>query len=318
MNANHTSHASHAGRRWFRDVSPRILAAAGLCAAAVMLPGYTFYEIETDVGPIPLRWYIDAVDVFHDSSLTPDAPSDGVLDAINASLAAWDDVACEHPALVNAGPVTDGAAFKIDDDTNSRHGTNIIIFEDEAAWDANHGDSELDMSMTVALTTIFHVASTGKIMNFALEMNDPAFKFGIAPTGYAFDIQNTITHELGHVMGLDHTDSGATDWTQQTMYFQTEPAETLKRTLGDDDRAGFCELYSTDWKADLPDPDVGCSAAGLGGGNASSRSALPGPVLPMAATILLLALASAVMRHRIVRGRGRPATVTEHQRGLPK
>lgn len=268
----------------------RVLAALALCAAGLLLPGYTFYEIETEIGPIPLRWYDETIDVYHDAALTADAPADGVLSAIYASMAAWNDVDCVHPELVDAGSLADGEAFEIDEDNDSRHGTNLIIFEDSTTWAANRaGVDQWDSSLTLALTTVFHVASTGKVMNFALELNDTPFTYGIAPMGYAFDIQNTITHELGHVIGLDHTESGIDDRTWQTMYFQTEPGETMKRTLEADDTAGFCYLYSVDWKKDVPD-GTGCSA--------SAAPASPVRALPVALGLLVLALFAAIWRFR--------------------
>jgi len=254
--------------------SPARLALAGLLmVSAAMLSGYTFYEVQTSVGPIPLRWYDSEIDIFHDSALTNDAPANLVSDAISASMAAWNEVDCDHPVMIDAGAVTDGVAFD-SDGTNSRTGTNLIIFEDAATWQANRtGNDQFDTSLTLALTTVFHNARNGEILNFALEMNDSAFSFGIQPTGYAFDIQNTITHELGHVVGLDHTLLDVPDCTLQTMYFQTEPAETLKRTLGDDDMAGLCALYAEEWKQALP--DTGCSASpGIGGVAPSSLLAI--------------------------------------------
>jgi len=264
----------------------RLVTAIVLCAAGLMLPGYTFYEVQTEIGPIPLRWYQDNVDVFYDAALTADAPDEDVLQAIDHSMDAWNAVACDHPMLVSRGPVTAGNAFELNEDTNSRNGTNLIIFEDEATWDANRADSnQWDSSLTLALTTVFHVASNGEVKNFALELNDSPFTFGIAPTGYAFDIQNTVTHELGHVLGLDHTTSEVPDWSQQTMYFQTEPAETIKTTLEDDDRAGFCYLYSENWKADVPATDGSCSASNT-----------PANGLPAAAAFLLMALIFVTLR----------------------
>lgn len=280
--------------------SPARLAIAGmLVMSATMLSGYTFYEIQTSVGPIPLRWYQPDVTVYHDSALTLDAPGDAVLDAISSSLATWNEVDCEHPVLQNGGPVQDGTAFKTSN--GSENGTNIIIFEDSATWKSNRsGQEQFDTSLTLALTTIFHSAWTGEILNFALEMNDGSFDFGIEPTGYAFDIQNTLTHELGHVIGLDHTMLDVTDSSQQTMYFQTEPAETLKRDLGQDDMAGLCALYTQEWKEDIPDPS-GCSASALGKRSDRSDKAMPTMVL-LFALLTTLTLAARI-RDRGVKAR---------------
>ncbi len=280
--------------------SPARLAIAGLLVmSATMLSGYTFYEIQTSVGPIPLRWYQSDITVYHDSALTMDAPGDAVLDAISSSLATWNEVGCEHPILQNGGPVQGGTPFKISN--GSENGTNIIIFEDSETWHTNRsGQEQFDPSLTVALTTIFHSARTGEILNFALEMNDGSFDFGIEPTGYAFDIQNTMTHELGHVIGLDHTMLDVVDTSQQTMYFQTEPAETVKRDLGQDDMAGFCALYTQEWKEAIPDP-TGCSASGFG--KRSHRSDTTAATMALLFALLTTLTLAARIRDRGVKTR---------------
>src|SRR5205085_10533449 len=52
------------------------------------------------------------------------------------------------------------------------------------------------------------------------------------------DVQNTITHEAGHTIGLDHTpDPNA------TMYATAPEGETSKRVLGTDDIQAICDIY---------------------------------------------------------------------------
>lgn len=114
---------------------PRLIASVALLVSAAMLSGYTFYELQTSVGPVPLRWYETDITVFHDSALTMDAPGDAVLDAISSSLNTWNEVDCEHPIMQDGGPVQDRTAFTTSN--GSRNGANIIIFEDSATWQSN-------------------------------------------------------------------------------------------------------------------------------------------------------------------------------------
>jgi len=72
---------------------------------------------------------------------------------------------------------------------------------------------------------------------------------GLLNTPYD-DIQNALTHELGHALGLAHNP----DLTSAVMYPSARAGETVKRTLSPDDLDAISALYG------LPAPD-GCSTA---------------------------------------------------------
>lgn len=56
---------------------------------------------------------------------------------------------------------------------------------------------------------------------------------------HAYDLQSCMTHELGHLLGLNDE----TSKTDSTMYSVTKVGETNKRTLAQDDKNGICVIY---------------------------------------------------------------------------
>jgi hypothetical protein len=57
--------------------------------------------------------------------------------------------------------------------------------------------------------------------------------------GDKMDIQNIVTHEIGHAIGLSHSPNDP----QATMYYSSKTGETLRRTLGLGDAKGFVDMY---------------------------------------------------------------------------
>jgi hypothetical protein len=156
-------------------------------------------------------------------------------------------------------------------------------FEDDAC--APFADSCTTWNV-VALTSVLYDPESGRILNADIELNgwdgggaalpdtqprngwyftcgDPAA--GCGTYGQAgcqhMDLQNTLTHEVGHLVGLGHVPS----LPDATMFPETGPGETQMRSLSADDVEGVCAIY--------PDQgdDGGC---GCGNGGASSALAL--------------------------------------------
>jgi hypothetical protein len=85
----------------------------------------------------------------------------------------------------------------------------------------------------------------------------PCATYGQGGCAY-MDLQNTVTHEVGHVLGLAHSSV-----TGATMNATTAPRETDKRSLAADDIQGVCAIY--------PPPSGGC---GCGGGEPAGVTSL--------------------------------------------
>lgn len=103
----------------------------------------------------------------------------------------------------------------------------------------------------VALTTVTYDDKTGKIYDADIELNGYYYRFDVVektPSTYT-DIQNTITHEIGHMIGLDHVFEP-----ESVMYPTAKAGEIKKRSLSQDDIDGVCAIYKN---------ESGCSCATL-------------------------------------------------------
>lgn len=169
-----------------------------------------------------------------------------------------------------------------------------------ACWD--HG------SAVIGLTTTTFSFRTAYILDADVEFNASTDGRGFLFTTVdspmcdgahsadcvATDVQNTATHEFGHVVGLDHVfDIGS------TMEATAPPGETHKRIIDAGSAAGFCDAYPRG----LPPtqcgerPDLGRHFQAVSQGPGMGCGAAPEALFPAAALLGLLALG---------RGRKRP------------
>jgi MYXO-CTERM domain-containing protein len=160
-----------------------------------------------------------------------------------ASFQTWAAVDCgsRRPFSVEqfAGTTkTSNAEFLYDVQNES-----IIAARTRAEWTSltDHDANAL------ALTLLWHDKATGEVLDVDMELNTGAGRFNDCVTQRCtvamIDLQNTITHEAGHLLGLGHSPEPGSTMEAST---QSNP-ETQKRSLETDDEAGYCALS-------LPEP----------------------------------------------------------------
>lgn len=170
-------------------------------------------------------------------------------------------------AAKNLDDATPGVSFSIElgapEDIgfalNSKTNTNSILVLDDWPYAAD----------ALAVTLVTLNARTNEILDADVAFNASSHQFKVltgaaAKTGSADDVQNTITHEFGHVLGLMH--SAMED--DLVMYPSAAPGEINKRMLKEDDRQGLLSLYAgaeavTSDVTATPRTEGGCSTSGL-------------------------------------------------------
>lgn len=105
--------------------------------------------------------------------------------------------------------------------------------------------SELDAPAdSVALTFNWFDTETGEILDTDVALNDSQREFAACPsTGCGDrqrDLETTLTHEVGHFFGLDHSD---VDGAMLHVDFERLAHRSVRRDLTSDDLAGICQTY---------------------------------------------------------------------------
>ena len=118
---------------------------------------------------------------------------------------------------------------------------NVVVVVDRL-WPYQNG--------AIAVTTTAYDTRTGRVVDADIELNTATFRFEHVVDGETncagrdnlMDLRNTLTHEVGHVLGLEHPPNTAR-YAETTMFASAPACETRKRTLAQDDIDGLCFIY---------------------------------------------------------------------------
>jgi len=304
---------------------------AGWALLLLALPAGAYERSKNSAGLC--TWWASRGHSFQiDSQGTPDVtPVADAFDAIRRSFQTWSQVTCSDLAFAEEALSTDPANRKVGY-FNPGPNHNLVLFRTRAcsaavpsgdACRTQGGCSNLydcwddgQSSSVIASTLVTSNRQTGEILDTDIEMNDAprgsaaAFKFAVIGTcagsqsDCGIDVQNTVTHEAGHTLGLDHSANPSA-----TMYASGPPGETSKRDLFDDDIQGICAIYPKGAAT------VTCVPPDSGGCGCSAAQTGPGAALW---TLLLLLQISRRSRRRPqlpIKASTKPAATARSQSG---
>jgi MYXO-CTERM domain-containing protein len=199
---------------------------------------------------VPVYWPVSCISY----DLQQDASPKWVdLDLATATAGrafdAWSHVTCPAsgapPSLAfkDLGPVACNRHEYNDEQHSVGGNANIIMFRD-SDWDAA-GLS--DSGSTLALTTLTFNLQSGEIYDADIEINGekPISAADVIPPD-AYDLQSILTHEIGHFLGLAHSQVPCSQSDCPTMNALYSRGSQDFRSLEPDDVAGICAVYPTD------------------------------------------------------------------------
>jgi len=290
------------GERFLADLLPvgvlKVL--GGVLFLTLSLPAQAWVQSVSSQGA-GLHWNKLCPVIYAEEDGSRDVDDGSDIDAIQASLDTWNQVDCTAFRFVWGGVTNITWAGY----SPGAENVNIVVFRDDH-WPY--------AQRPVAFTSVTYDPKSGEVFDADIELNGEDFHFTSDPVAHPdqIDIQNTVTHEAGHIVGLGHSKK-----MDATMYDSAVFGETSKRTLSSDDEEAVCSLYPVgdsptvcqevehlDLIVDNPDaPGLPPANPGCSSTAASGRAAGTGPT-----TLLLLLFLLVATLGRVCRLFGRTST----------
>ena len=213
----------------------------------------------TDEARLCVTWADRNFDYRVDQEGSMQTPGETEFTAIDASFDSWQAVSdtCSEFKFIRGTRMANG---RVGRGTETEH---LVIFREKSCRDVvqpsdtclsdgscgnarrcwDHSDG------TIGLTTVTYSTRSGVAIDADIELNASGFLFTTissppceqgreAITCVAYDVQNTLTHEIGHAVGFDHVEDPTS-----TMAPTAPTGETAKRVLDVGTASGFCQTY---------------------------------------------------------------------------
>ena len=232
-----------------------LLAAAAMLLSAAPTTAHA-YDLQTTSTGKALRWPSGEVLVEPAMSAGPPELTDSeAVGALQIAVSSWQAALYGAEVGIALGAAPSGA-MAMGDGVNS------------VRWALDAGDPGVDVGL-LAKTHVAYQVEDGAILEADIVVNAADFVWttSVTPGGCSdsYDLEGSISHELGHLLGLGHSLDP-----EATMFATGGPCETLKRDLTGDDASAIEFLYH-----DLPPPGgvapspTTCAAAGGSGSPAA-------------------------------------------------
>ncbi len=161
-----------------------------------------------------------------------DQGSDNITDgshetALRNAIEEWNKI--EGTTLQLVENTSAASQARTDWESNSIH---LLYFDEN-----NSSGYFPNGSSTVAITPVWFYSS-GRISDADVLFNGNSFSFTTSQVSGRYDVQDVAVHELGHVVGLDHT-----GWAGASMYPYVNSTVILHRSLSQDEWRGMRGIY---------------------------------------------------------------------------
>jgi len=210
----------------------------------------------------PARWESRCLTYFLETASSADLVREVVEPELAAGFGAWNGVEGAYPSWGYAGATCVQEPVGVE----RLQPRNIVVFREA-------GGSWAHPRRVVGLTSTSIDDNTGFIVDADMELNGEFQRFAVDGDLDAFDLRQIVTHEVGHMLGLDHTPVE-----DAVMYEKTNKGDRDNHVLHPDDAAGLvashplslaradegpCTLTEPypQWEPLCPEPvDEGCAA----------------------------------------------------------
>lgn len=254
-------------------------------------PGQAFVRSRVDAETERyLYWPERRIVLDVDEAGNPEIDPADMRGAVQRSLDEWSRPDCTDLDLVYGSPVTTNPSTNLLE-ADAPDLRNVLV------WRSDDWPEDLGPDVGAITTLVFDLE--GVILDGDIDFNGAGFRWTASDDSSGIDVESNVTHEVGHLIGLDHTPDR-----EATMYYAMVEGDLSRRDLSDNEVAGVCFIYP----AGEPTPEGTLPEAVPDEDDSGGCSVVRCRDLGQAGTVALLVVLAIAIR----RGRD-PATESERR-----